>query len=174
MVEFDFRGLSGGGFAQGGGEKGANAGEAGGKGEGLPDEKGAEIDGLAASECEPDAGLAAPHLVVILHIVEDERGIVEKFDSGGESDALLGGHLQACCHVEGQTGADAFAGALEEIVGGLPEMAGSVGGSGEELLDEREVVIGAGKIGGAARGRHGGRKSGRSYKSSGRVGWKVQ
>jgi hypothetical protein len=42
------------------------------------------------------------------------------------------------------------------------------------LLDKREVVIGPGKNRGAARGRHGGRrKSGRSCKNSGRVGWKV-
>jgi hypothetical protein len=55
----------------------------------------------------------------------------------------------------------------------LPEMAWRVCGSGEELLDEREIVIGAEKNGGAARGRHGGEEkaAGATRAPAAWVGW---
>jgi hypothetical protein len=145
----------------------------------LGDEERAEVDGLAASEGSPDAGAAAAHFVVVLHIVENERGVVEEFDGGGESDALFGRELQAVGEVDGEAGTDTFAGAFEKIGGGLAETAGGEGGVGEDLFDEREVVAGCDLVN--ARGRHeekaeggdlrpegGTKKSGRGSGSPGR------
>jgi hypothetical protein len=95
---------------------------------------------------------------MVLHVVEDEGGVVEEFGGGGESDALLGGNLEAFREVEGEAGADAFAGALENVGGGLAEVAGGAGGVGEELFDQGEIVGAWG--GGAAGGRHGEREEG--------------
>ena len=143
-VEVDFGGLADGGLAEGGGEERAGGGEARGKGEGLSDEERADIDGLASSECAPGAGLAAAHFVTVLHVVEDKRGVVKEFEGGGEGDALFGGNLQAFREVEGEAGADAFAGALEDVGGSPAEVTGGAGGVSEELRDERETVTGAG------------------------------
>ena len=152
-VEIDFGGLSGRGFAQGGGEEWADAGQARGEGGGLGDEEGAEVDGLAVTEGAPDAGAAAAHFVIVLHIIEHERGVVQEFDRGGESNALFGRELEAVGEVDGEAGTDAFAGAFEKVGGGLAETAGGAGGVGEDLFDEREVVAAGGFVG--AGGRHG-------------------
>jgi hypothetical protein len=125
----------------------------------LSDEEGADVDGLAASEGAPGAGLAAAHFVTVLHVVEDEGGVVEEFGGGGESDALLGGNLQAVREVQGEAGADAFAGALKNVGGGLAKVTGGAGGVGEELADEREVVRGV-RSGVAAGVRHGKKRPG--------------
>ncbi len=143
-MEVDFGGLSGGGVAEGGGEERTDAGETGGEGGGLGDEEGAEVDGLAASERAPRAGLSAAHFVMVLHVVEDKRGVVEEFDGGGEGDAVLGGKLQAFGQVEGEAGADAFAGAGEDVGGGLSEVAGGAGGFGEKFFNEREIILALG------------------------------
>jgi hypothetical protein len=90
---------------------------------------------------------------MVLHVVENEGGVVEEFDGGGEGDAVLGGELQAFGEVEGEAGADAFAGASEHVGGGLSEVAGGAGGFGEELFDEREIV--GARRGGAVGGGHG-------------------
>ena len=158
-VEIDFGGLADGGFAEGGGEERADGGEAGGEGEGLSDEEGADVDGLASSEGAPSAGLAAAHFVTVLHVIEDEGGVVEEFDGGGEGDALLGGNLQAFREIQGEAGADAFAGAVENVGSSLAEVAGGAGGVGEELADESEIVRGA-RSGVAAGGKHGEREEG--------------
>ena len=157
-VEVDFGGLSGGGFAEGGGEDGVHIGEAGGEGEGLSDEKGAEVDGLAASECAPRAGLSSAHFVAVLHVIEDKRGVVQKFDGGGQGDAVFGRELQAGSEIEGEAGADAFAGAGEDVGSGFTEVAGGAGGVAEKLFDQGEI-LGTG-CGGAAGGRHGEREEG--------------
>ncbi len=138
---------------RGGGEEWADAGQARGEGGGLGDEEGAEVDGLAVTEGAPDAGAAAAHFVIVLHIVENERSVVEELDGRGEGDALFGRKLQAVGEVESEAGADAFAGAFEKVGGGLAETAGGAGGVGEDLFDEREVVAAGGFVG--AGGRHG-------------------
>jgi hypothetical protein len=165
-VEVDFGGLPGGGFAEGGGEDGAGGGKARGKGERLSDEEGAEVDGLAASESAPSAGLAAAHFVAVLQVIEDERGVVEEFDGGGEGDAVFGGKLQTFGEVEGEAGTDAFAGALEDVDGGLSEVAGSAGGIAKELFDESEAVVGLWR-GGAVGGRHREREEGENLRAEG-------
>jgi len=150
--------LTDGGFAEGGGEEGAGGGQAGGEGEGLSDEEGADVDGLASSEGAPGAGLAAAHFVTVLDVVEDKGGVVEEFDGSREGDALLRRDLQAFCEIQSEAGADAFAGALKNVGGGLAEVTGGVGSVGEELFDQREIV---GALGGGAAGRrHGEREEG--------------
>ncbi len=165
-VEVDFGGLSGGGFAQGGGEDRTHTGKARGEGEGLSDEEGAEVDGLAASESAPSAGLAAAHFVAVLHVIEDERGVVEEFDRGSEGDAVFGRKLQTSGQVEGEAGADAFAGALEDVGGSLSEVPRGAGGIAEELFDQSEAVVGLWR-GGAAGGRHGDKEEGGDLKPEG-------
>jgi hypothetical protein len=97
--------------------------------------------------------LAAAHFIAVLHVIEDERGVVEEFDGGGEGDAVFGRKLQTVGEVEGEAGPDAFAGALEDVGGGLSEVAGDAGGIAEELFDQSEAVVGLWR-GGAAGGRH--------------------
>jgi hypothetical protein len=99
---------------------------------------------LASSEGPPNAGAAAAHFIVVLHVVEDERGVVEEFDGGGECDAVFRRNLQAVREVEAESGAHTFAGALEEIGGALAELTRRAGGVGQELLDESESVVRSG------------------------------
>ena len=71
-MEIDFGRLARRCFAQRSGEKRTDAAEARGECGGLRDEECAEVDRLAASEGAPDAGTAAAHFVIVLHVVEDE------------------------------------------------------------------------------------------------------
>jgi hypothetical protein len=109
--------------------------------------------------------LSATHFVIVLHVVEDERGVVEKFDRGGESDAMFGRKFEAGGEVEAETGTDALAPTGEDVGGGLSEVARSLGGIGEELFDECEFVSPRG--GGAEGGRHGERAEGGNLKPEG-------
>jgi hypothetical protein len=110
--------------------------------------------------------LAAAHFVAVLHVIEDERGVVEEFDRGGESDAVFGGELEAFREVEGEAGPDAFAGALEDVGGGLSEVPRGAGGVAEELFDKSEAVVGL-RRDGAAGGRHGDKGEGGDLKPEG-------
>ena len=110
----------------------------------MRDEEGTEVDCLVAAEGSPDAGATAAHLVIVLHIVEDERGVVEEFNGGGECDAVFRRNWQAVREVEAESGAHTFTGALDEVGGALAEPTGRAGGFGEELLDECESVVRAG------------------------------
>jgi hypothetical protein len=110
--------------------------------------------------------LATAHFVAVLHVIEDEGGVVEKFDGGGEGDALLGGDLQAFSEFEGEAGTDSFAGALEDVGGGLSEVARSAGRITEKLFDESESVVGL-LFAGAAGGRHDEKHEGGSLRPEG-------
>jgi hypothetical protein len=63
-----------------------------------------------------------------LYVIEDEGGVVEKFDGGGQGDAVLGRDVQAGREVEAEASADTFARALEQIFGGLAKAARGAGG----------------------------------------------
>jgi hypothetical protein len=110
--------------------------------------------------------LAAAHFVAVLHVIEDERGVVEEFDRGSEGDAVFGRKLQTFGQVEGEAGPDAFAGALEDVGGGLSEVAGGAGGIAEELFDQSEAVVGLWR-GGTAGGRHEEKEAGGNLKPEG-------
>jgi hypothetical protein len=103
--------------------------------------------------------LAAAHFIAVLHVIEDERGVVEEFDRGGEGDAVFGRKLQTLGQVEGEAGPDAFTGALEDVGSGLSEVPRGAGGIAEKLFDENETVVGVLR-GGAAGGRHKKREEG--------------
>jgi hypothetical protein len=103
--------------------------------------------------------LATAHFVAVLHVIEDERGVVEELDRGGEADAVFGRKLQTFGQVEGEAGPDAFAGALEDVGRGLSEVPRGAGGVAEKLFDEDETVV-AVLRGGATGGRHKKREEG--------------
>jgi hypothetical protein len=100
-----------------------------------------------------------------LHVVENEGGVVEQFDRGGQGDAFFRRDLQTVRQSKAKPGADAFARAFEKVSRGLAKAPRGAGGFAEELLDESEVV-GAGG-GGTAGGRHEEKDEGGSLKPEG-------
>jgi hypothetical protein len=106
-----------------------------------------------------------------LHVIENEGGVVEQFDCGGQGDAFFRRDLQTFRQSKAKPGADAFARAFEKVSRGLAKAPRGAGGFAEELFDQSEAVVGLWR-GGAAGGRHeetggslkpeGEKKSGRS------------
>jgi hypothetical protein len=99
--------------------------------------------------------LSTAHLVIVLHVVENEGGVVEEFDRGGKGDGLFGRDFEAGGKVKAETDADAFARALENVGSGPAEVSGGAAGIAEKLFDKDQTVVGM-LPGGGAVGRHGG------------------
>jgi hypothetical protein len=74
--------------------------------------------------------------------------------------------LQAFGEFEGEAGTNSFAGALEDVGGGLSEVARGAGRVTEKLFDESESVVGL-LFAGAAGGRHDEKHEGGSLRPEG-------
>jgi hypothetical protein len=101
-----------------------------------------------------------------LHVIENEGGVVEQFDCGGQGDAFFRRDLQTFRQSKAKPGADAFARAFEKVSRGLAKAPGSAGGVAEELFDQSEAVVGLWR-GGATGGRHERKDEGGNLKPEG-------
>ena len=71
---------------------------------------------------------------------------MQEFDRGSEGDALLGRELEAVGQGDREACPDTFAGAFEQVGGGLAQVPGRAGRVGEDLLDQHEVVAAWGSV----------------------------